>query len=61
MCITHILTGIETIKLQAFMGENDTTIFLSVFALFNVSILLSTCKDNDGSIEQLNGIVCYSY
>lgn len=43
------------------MRENVTTILLSVFALFNVSILLSTCKDNDGSIEQLNGIVCYSY
>lgn len=61
MCITHILTGIETFKLQAFMRENVTTIFLSVFALFNVSILLSTCNDNDGSIEQLNGIICYSY
>lgn len=27
MCITHILAGIETIKLQAFMRENVTTIF----------------------------------
>lgn len=43
--------------------ERTTIFFLSVFASFNVSILLCTCtcKDNDGSVEQLNGIVCYSY
>lgn len=61
MCITHILTGIETFKCKHSWEKMLQLFFLSVFALFNVSILLSTCKDNDGSIEQLNGIVCYSY